>query len=306
MRIYDLFPALAICTAEEGLSITAANAKLVDNQNKASEIESELTSISSLGVYNTTTEYITSGGQSVKEYTIPKANSATFNHQKKVADIMAEQSKLAFGIKTIKAVSKAVTEMDSKWLYMKKNNEPVLEYPTKPQLTNSYLEDVLNYSSVEKILNSLTAQGLSMLSSSELFYNAISLEAKVAAIGQLFHKNSLLKKITTSPTSLPIDEDSNSIAIVVKLHTLAYNDDEVNELKSYVLTLQEEYQDLQGQLNGYKKRIKDELRNLEVIVNAEHDKKVSEYEQEERRRTVEGEKLKMQLLKEIAELKIIA
>ena len=106
-------------------------------------------------------------------------------------------------------------------------------------------------------------------------------------------------------------ESVANFAVVIKQPKLAYTPDEVETFRNLFDNLFTQYKNIQGQLNGLKKTIKDTIRLVEIELSKKfeievqaYNIKLKEYQEKVNQNAMQGEVLKQQLIQELLSLKI--
>jgi hypothetical protein len=307
------FPLVGFYFHENGVSATVANAEKNENTNTNANLIRDLQTFE---LYNTVVTIMGEKGVNIHEVNVKKLTPEDFNKLQTVAKNNGENAILGNGIKIFNKAIEHLQKVEAKKL-VELNGEDTtftknIDLPIRKQaVNNGTLDSVVNLERVEDILDRCATAVLEKLDS-DMVKKALRLESEAATLGiELNRSQCFLQKVLSAQTALQPVETISNFAVVVKQPILAYTEGEVTEFKTLFDNLQQQYQNLQGQLNGIKKTIKDTIRLMDVMFAKEFDREYRVYnthQQEVNKKMTEiatkGEVLRQQLIQELLTLKI--
>jgi hypothetical protein len=307
------FPLVGFYFHENGVSATVANAEKNENTNNNANLIRDLQTFE---LYNTVVTIMGEKGVNTHEVNVKKLTPEDFNKLQTVAKNNGENAILGNGIKIFNKAIEYLQKVEAQKL-VELNGEDTtftknMDLPIRKQaVNNGTLDSVVNLERVEDILDRCATAVLEKLDS-DMVKKALRLESEAATLGiELNRSQCFLQKVLSAQTALQPVETISNFAVVVKQPILAYTEGEVTEFKTLFDNLQQQYQNLQGQLNGIKKTIKDTIRLMDVMFAKEFDREYRVYnthQQEVNKKMTEiatkGEVLRQQLIQELLTLKI--
>jgi hypothetical protein len=308
-----VFPLINFYFDKEGISATIANARKNDNTNENNYLLKDLQEAELYEMHMTIVS-----DKDVTERVVPirKLQVTDYDKLNKVIKNKGENAILGNGIKIFNKAIEKIKGYDNQELVVLKGGEKLkeldLEYPfRKLAVQNGTVDNALNMERVEDILEICSIDVLEKLDA-KMVKNALRLESEAATLGlELTKKDSFLKKLLEAKSSLNMTESVANFAVVIKQPKLAYTQEEIASFKILFEHLQMQYKNLQGQLNGIKKTIKDTIRIVEIELSKkyevefnEYNTKNREYQEKVNQINMQGEILKQQLTQELLALKI--
>lgn len=307
-----VFPLVDFYFAEQGISATVANGRKNDNTNDNANL---LKNIQIVQLYNTELIILTDKGVTNRESKVRKLTPASFDVLQKVAKNNAENAILGNGIQLFNKAMNAIKGFDATKI-VELNGGDVslpesLDYPARKQAVNGLIDSVLNFDRVEDILFSCSAEVIERVDA-KLVKNALRLESEAAVLGnEVTKKTGFLHQILTANETLQPTETTAQFGVVIREQKLAYTEGEVEAFKVLFDNLQTQYKNIQGQLNGLKKTLKDTIRLVDVEFSKQYDADMrvfylrqGEIAAKQSLIAAQGETLKQELVKEFLALKI--
>jgi len=297
---------------KEGVSSTVANARKNELANENSNLMKDLYQTE---LYDTHMTLLSDKEMRTIKVDVRKLEPKGFDVLKTVAKNYAECAILGNGIKIFNQSMEVVRSLPARELLERSGVDVSLPTIPVPPTRKSVVEGKLNYvlelERVEDILNACRPAVLERLDA-EMIRKALRLESEAATLGnEITQKDRFLQRVISAETTLPSNETIASFALVVKQPKLAYSPEEVEAFKTLFAELTKQYQQLQGQLNGIKKTIKDTIRLTELEFAKAFEAQFSAYQKQNREYSekaaqmdAQGEVLRQQLIQELLALKI--
>ncbi len=307
-----VFPLVDFYFAEQGISATVANGRKNDNTNDNANL---LKNIQIVELYNTELSVLTDKGVSVRESKVRKLTPESFDVLQKVAKNNGENAILGNGIQLFNKALTIIKGFDTTKIVELNGGDvtlpKTLDFPTRRQAVNGLIDSVLNFDRVEDILFACSAEVLERIDA-KLVKNALRLESEAAVLGnEVTKKKGFLHQILTANETLQPTETTAQFGVVIREQKLAYTEGEVEAFQTVFDNLQAQYKNIQGQLNGLKKTIKDTIRLTEVEFAKQYDLDMrvfylrqGEIGAKQSQIAAQGETLKQQLVQEFLALKI--
>lgn len=307
-----VFPLVDFYFAEQGISATVANGRKNDNTNENANL---MKNIQSTQLYNTEISLLTDKGVTYRESKVRKLTIEDFAVLQKVAKNNGENAILGNGIQLFNKALTAIKGIENTKLVELNGGDVTvpkqIDYPQRKQAVNGAIDSVLNFDRIEDILSSCNAVVLERLDA-KMVKNALRLESEAAVIGnEVTKKTAFLHQVLVANPSLAPTETTAQFGVVIREQKLAYSDEEVTNFKTLFDNLQAQYKNIQGQLNGIKKTIKDTIRLVDVELSKEFDVELRKYylnageiAAKQNQIAAQGETLKQQLVQEFLALKI--
>ncbi len=308
-----VFPLINYYFDKEGISATVANARKNDNTNENSYLLKDLQEAELYEMHMTIVS-----DKDVTERVVPvrKVQVRDFDRLQTVIKNKGENAILGNGIKVFNKAIDTIKAYDMQKLIVLNGGEKVkpfaVEFPLRKfAVQNGNVDNAVNMERVEDILEVCTVDVLEKLDAT-MVKNALRLESEAATLGlELNKKESFLKKLLESKAALNMTESVANFAVVIKQPKLAYTPEEVEAFRNLFDNLFTQYKNIQGQLNGLKKTIKDTIRLVEIELSKEFEAevqayniKLKEYQDKVNQNAMQGEVLKQQLIQELLSLKI--
>lgn len=302
MTIFQIYPFLAVITGIKGISSSEAQRIKEENKNEAAYLLQNL-EVKEERLYSTKREILSNTGFQTNTTECENPHTvANFDCLVKVQELYSVSAVLGASLQLLDNVrdelSKMSVEVLAEKLGLSKTFiQPMLKTCLKGKSINSFcneekIEDLLQYAGTELI--AITAL---------LFKKGLSIEAKAAVLGNQYTKpDKLIRKVSTlSNKQLP---DKESGGILVYTYKIVAVDKEA--FKVYESTLAADYTKLQQDRNLIVKQIKDAARELEVKNMKEYQALLNQYhaDRKEFESMIEG--VRLELLQEVASLKILA
>jgi hypothetical protein len=306
MKLEQIVPSVLLYLGKEGVSVTAANSKKVENANQVRLLMKTLDA----DVYQEETTMLTSTGipsTSKKEVKILVVGN--FSVLQTIAKFNAESALLGIGIKTFQAAMQEIQKIDALQLV---ENQPGFAYiePKCVQTAVHTVDNVLAQESVEQIVGYLTTNTLNKLDAN-MIREGLQLEAACAVLGKQLAPEAFLRQLLEAKPALKPVDITTPFALITRTPVIAYSDEQIQEFKKFYDDLQADYKLAQSKLNGIKKQIKDAIRMIDSANKAEYKQKYDEYSAlvaKETRRIQslrnDGEKVRQSLMAQLLELKI--
>jgi hypothetical protein len=307
------FPLVGFYFNENGVSATVANAEKNENTNTNANLMRDLQAFE---LYNTVVTIMGEKAVNTHEVNVKKLAPADFDRLQTVSKNNGENAILGNGIKIFNKAMEHLKTVEAQKLVELNGEDTTLpkqmDFPIRKQaVSNGTVDSVVNLERVEDILDRCATAVLEKLDA-EMVKKALRLESEAATLGiELNRSQCFLQKVLAAQTALQPVETISNFAVVVKQPILAYTEGEVSDFKILFDNLQKQYQNLQGQLNGIKKTIKDTIRIVEAEFAKEYDRDYrtyNAYHQEISKKMTEiatkGDVLRQQLIQELLSLKI--
>lgn len=311
--LYKVFPLLQFYFGKEGLSATIANARKNENSNTNANLMRDLQAAE---LYETHMTIVSDKGAQNSRVGVRKLAPANFDVLNTVARNNAENALLGNGIKIFNKAMETIRNMDAMEIVKRNGGDVSLPgvnalLPRESAVLSGNVDHVLEMERVEDILGACSPRVLERLDAS-MVKNALRLESEAATLGlELTKKESFLQRVIAAEPELQPVETVANFAVVVKQPKLAYSALEVSDFKKLFEDLQKRYQNIQGQLNGIKKTIKDNIRMADVEFAKDYESRLATYTLEMSVRNdklnrigAQGEVLRQQLVQELLTLKI--
>jgi|GEM_PF-5045977 len=308
-----VFPLLQFYFGKEGLSATLANARKNENTNENNHLTKDLQSAE---LYETHLTLVSDRGTQTNQVSVRKLKPADFDILNSVAKNNAENALLGNGIKIFNKALETIRSLSALELTEKNGGDvslPVVHLlePRKTAVVGATVDNVLQLERVEEIMGFCSTEVLEQLDAATV-KNALRLESEAATLGlELTKKDSFLQRIISAEQELQPIETVANFAMVIKQPKLAYTGQEVEEFKKLFQNLQKRYLNIQGQLNGIKKNIKDTIRLTDVQFAKDYEARLAihqsaqnAYSEKLNRINAQGEVLRQQLIQELLTLKI--
>ena len=307
-----VFPLVDFYFAAEGISATVANGRKNDNTNDNANLMKHLQGAQ---LYNTEISLLTDKGITLRESKVRKLTPEDFAILQKVAKNNGENALLGNGIQLFNKAIAAIKGYDNTKLVELNGGDVALpeplDYPIRKTAVNGLIDSVLNFDRVEDILFNCNAEVLERIDAT-LVKNALRLESEAAVLGnEVTKKTGFLHQVLVANESLAPTETTAQFGVVIREQKLAYTEGEVAAFKTLFDNLQVQYKNIQGQLNGSKKTIKDTIRLVDVEFAKEYDTELKKYyvhageiAAKQNQIAAQGETLKQQLVTEFLALKI--
>jgi hypothetical protein len=312
--LHKVCPLTAIYFGETGLSATLANSKKNENANENAYL---IRDIHSFNLYETHLTIVSDKGTQVNKVSINKLKPENFDVLSAVAKNNGENALLGNAIKIFNESMDLIKKTSAQKLVEFNNGDVTLpELPQSKERKLSVIagtvDSIVQMERVEEIVANCTASVLERLDAS-LIKKALKLESEAATLGNvLTKKDCFLQIIIAAEPELATQETVANFALVIKQPKLAYSPDEVESFKNLFLSLQKKYQNIQGQLNGIKKTIKDTIRMTDVEFAKDYEsnlavfrKEYQIYQDKVNQINAQGEVLRQQLVQELLKLKIL-
>lgn len=312
--LYKVYPLLSFYFGPEGVSATQANARKNENANANANLTRD---IQNAELYETHLTIVSDKGTQTNKVTVRKLTPAHFDVLDQVAQRNAENALLGNGIKTFNQALDFIRTIDARTLVELDGGDVSLPdinplAAKKMAVKDADMDSVLQMERVEEILASCGEETLRRMDG-EWIKKALRLESEAAVFGnELTKKEAFLQRVLAAEPELQTTETVANFALVIKQPKLAYSEAEVEAFKAKFESLQRHYQNLQGQLNGFKKQIKDTIRLASIEFSKEYEANVAVYQQELRvyqqkrdQISAQGETLRQQLVQELLTLKIL-
>jgi hypothetical protein len=308
-----VFPLIRFYFDTKGISATVANAQKNDNTNDNNYL---LKDLQNAELYDVHITIVSDKDVTERVMSVQKIQVSDFDKLKTVVKNKGENALLGNGIAIFKKAIDAINAYDNGKLVElnggKKLDTYLVEYPNRDYaVQNGALDTALNMERVEDILALCTIEALEKMDAT-MVKNALRLESEAATLGlELTKKESFLKRVLEAKASLAITESVANFAVVIKQPKLAYTPEEVAAFKTLFESLQGQYKNLQGQLNGIKKTIKDTIRVVDMDLAKKYEAEFNEYsatlrlyQEKVNQNNIQGAALKQQLVQELLSLKI--
>ncbi len=307
-----VFPLVDFYFAEQGISATVANGRKNDNTNDNANL---MKNIHAVQLYNTEISLLTDKGITYRDSKVRKLTPENFDVLQKVAKNNGENALLGNGIKLFNDALNAIKGFDNTKLVEMNGGDvtlPVaLDFPILKQAVKGLIESVLNFDRVEDIVFNCNAEVLERIDAN-LVKNALRLESEAAVLGnEVTKKAGFLHQVLVANESLAPTETTAQFGVVIREQKLAYTEGEVESFKVLFDNLQTQYKNIQGQLNGLKKTMKDTIRLVNVEFAKKYDAELKDYYArqgeiiaKQSQIAAQGETLKQQLVTEFLTLKI--
>jgi hypothetical protein len=307
------FPLVGFYFNENGVSATVANAEKNENTNTNANLMRDLQAFE---LYNTVVTIMGEKGVNTHEVNVKKLAPADFDRLQTVSKNNGENAILGNGIKIFNKAMEYLKTVEAQKLVELNGEDTTLpkqmDFPIRKQAVSyGTVDSVVNLERVEDILDRCATAVLEKLDA-DMVKKALRLESEAATLGiELNRSQCFLQKVLAAQTALQPVETISNFAVVVKQPILAYTEGEVADFKILFDNLQKQYQNLQGQLNGIKKTIKDTIRIVEAGFAKEYDRDCRIYNThhlEISKKMTEiatkGDVLRQQLIQELLSLKI--
>lgn len=308
-----VFPLLQFYFGKDGLSATIANARKNENTNENANLMRDLQSAE---LYETHMTIVSDKGAQTSRVGVRKLSPADFEVLNTAARNNAENALLGNGIKIFNKAMETIRNMDAAEIVKRNGGDVSLPevgplLPRQSAVLAGTVDHVLEMERVEDILGACSPEVLARLDAA-MVKNALRLESEAATLGlELTKKDSFLQRVIAAEPELQPVETVANFAVVVKQPKLAYTAQEVKDFKKLFEDLQKRYQNIQGQLNGLKKTIKDTIRLTDVEFAKDYEARLATYTLEQAVRNdksnrigAQGEVLRQQLVQELLTLKI--
>ena len=312
--LYKVYPLLSFYFGTNGISATQANARKNENTNENANLTRDLQSAE---LYETHLIIVSDKGTQTNKVAVRKLTPANFEVLDQVAKNNGENALLGNGIKIFNQALERIRTIEAKTLVELNGGDTALPVvnplPAKKMaVTESNIDSVVQMERVEDILTRCKEETLQRMDG-EMLKKALRLESEAAVFGnELTRKECFLQRIVAAEPELQTSETVANFALVIKQPKLAYSTSEVEAFKAKFESLQKHYQNVQGQLNGLKKQIKDVIRLTEAEFTKEYEANLAIYHQEQRENqnkwnqiNAQGETLRQQLTQALLTLKIL-
>ena len=235
--------------------------------------------------------------------------------EQKVASNNGENALLGNGIQLFNKGIETIKSFDTSELVRLNGGDTTLpdylDYQNRKTAVNGSIDSVLNFDRVEEILSACTAPVLERLDPA-MVKNALRLESQAAVLGnEITKKQGFLHQVLTANISQPPTETTARFGVVIHEEKLGYTEGEVEAFKKLFDNLQEQYKNIQGQLSGIKKTIKDTIRMVDIEFAKEYEAYLQAYNTrqseiiaKQNQIAAQGESLRQQLIQEFLTLKI--
>ena len=244
---------------ENGLTSTSANHYANLAREQVRRIKSELDSIK---FYNTSIRIIGEGTSAEVSFGVNGKN-AFGQIRACLLNVAGYNSLIAFFMEAIKEKERLYKEAE-KWL----NEERRAEYMARREAHNENEPERGNYITAEDVVKSWS------VGEQERY---LSLEAQASVYGKFIHENGAFEKarkdlmnIIANPHS--VSENGRDTIIYSFLPTV-----DVEDVEKFFYELQEQYRELQAELNGMKKRIDDAIRKHALETDNEYRRAKAEW-----------------------------
>lgn len=307
-----VFPLVDFYFADKGVSATTANSKKNDNTNENANL---MKNLQDAPLYMTEISLLTERGVTTHEMNVRKLTPQNFDVLSTVAKNNGESAILGNGIKLFNTALETIRGFDATKLVTLNGGDVSLPehlaMPIRQFAVKGNLDNVLQYERVEDILAACNESVLVLLDA-DMVKKGLFLESEVAVFGkELTKDSSFLQRVIFAQRSLTPKEAMGKFGLSIREEKLAYTEGEVDAFITLFNNLQTHYHNIQGQLNGTKKTIKDTIRMVDVAFAKEYDAELKAYQSREseiREKqnliAAQGETLRQQLVQEFLALKI--
>ena len=304
-KLLLLFPLLGTFCSEDGISLTQANQKKNENTNKVKFLFSK---IEGLSLFNTETTVIGTNTDNRNTTKCRIVVPADFGVLQQISKLNAENAILGNGIKIINNVRTKLEGLENKQLL---DNYQEVVIPVLESLeSDNYLRHCLNLDRVEEILQYIPIEVAQEIGNDNIL-KALGIEAECAVIGnQITRESSFLRIIQNIPVIEPEFKEM-SIGIIKTEKILAYTEKEIEEFIKLFNDLEKHYSNIQGQLNGLKKIMRDTIRKHIARITLANQEKNQNYNNSLKaarelitQQEKDAEVIRQQLLTELSNLKI--
>lgn len=301
MKIFKLFPYAEYLFGVEGMSLSEAQRQKESNKNEAEKLLQNLV-YDEQRAYAKTRISVSSSGETVTKNTLKNPHKIEdFDVLPKVAELYSQSAKLSI-IKYIDEIRKEITNKpDSEFAAMYGINGVTLT-PVQKLATSKIggVDDYCKIDNVEILIQFANKELLNKIKDN--IFNALEVEASAAVYGnQYANKDCLLRKIASSKNTLASKEIKLDNLLVIEDSEIAIDKNLFTVLEQEI---SEKYTELQKKRNNYIALIKNAARELQTKYDQEYEIELEKYHASKAQFQVEIQKLKSELFKELASLKV--
>jgi len=285
----------------EGISLSRAQGIKNDNSNRARQL---LTKFTNFNIYTDTLTAISSQGTVEKTVPVEKLTVENFNDLQTIANLYAQNAILGHAINLRNRLERKLFAMDdNEWIRIYEFTFPKTSVVvSRKSISTMNLDKLLSLDRLEEILENVNAEVLESFSSGDIF-SALQKESRLAVLGnQLTARDAFFNSVLEANKSLPVEEESTNFALILREKRLAYSEEEVAGFSVLQQSLYKEYSETQMELNGFKKLLKDKIREVQLKYDNEYSLSMKALKEEQDKISKEL----MEIAAKIAELKTLA
>lgn len=297
---------------DSGISSSKANAKKNSNTNIAA---GKLEKFDRTDVHLNRLSIISDKGENKKETIPSKLSPEDFSDLEAIATLFGENAILGHGIALLQKMIETVQKMPDLEIAAKFNLENTVPMPSKAPsprtaIRGGNVDRALDFDRIEDIIFVCRDEVLSRLEPGFIF-RALRKESRAAVLGNQLTKKDCFLKIISKAQDKPATTENSAFAVIVREQIVAYSPEERKVFEDLYKSLYDEYTAIQSEVNGFKKILKDTIRQVQLEFEnayAEEYKKysneVEKYRMEEARILGEVNKIRTKAMQELSALKI--
>ena len=295
-------------TTQGGVSISEIGRIQAENKQQNDQFWGRITDAIG-GVFRKTISFLGAGDSTPRRFDGAVITADQIKEFSGVAERNAQTSSLMHAVKLWKRRQAQLQEMDLRLQVV--DTLPAAPIRPTPAETGTLCstEQFMELSNIDEMIAQLESPVLAQFDWA-FWTDANELNSRAAVLGKLLSEQGAFFRKLNDPLPKSTEQFTQT-GVVITQWERAYTDAELEKFSGLRDTLQAEYNDLQKQLNGCRKQIKDAVRAFNLEQERQYQTAYSVYKVEAEKHALEMERirsaaetLRQQALQEIATLKV--